>query len=868
MTAAILTSIGIAALAATAAMFLVLWVRPTIRRHFGPRVTYALWAIVPVATLVSLLPSREIVTVETLAPAPQTTVSERAVESAQLAPSGPIDFVPATTSHAPAFSMPDIARILLAVWAIGALFMLARLVYRQRSFMKAHTVGDAALQVAKTQNVGPVAAGIFKSHIIVPVDFKTRYTVLERKLIVAHERAHIKAGDMRFNLIAALIDCLFWFNPLIKFAIQRFKMDQELACDARVMKRFGAHRRAYGEALLKTQFTGDTAPLACAWSSKALKARLEGLSETAPGPLKNMLGGLVAALMISGAAAAAWAAFPEERTVYKSTDVVDQDDLTDEQKAEIKEQVTALKRELREAEKMLAEAKGVEAKKREVERAAAIIERMEEIEHARALTSEVRANENYKRAQAAGLKAKLASMTAQLRAYENLLDQDLEDAQEREVEARIKDLKANLKEVKLQFKELELSRRELREAYKNARRAAEAVDRQAREQDRQAGKQVQMNSEEKRELTDKLTAELAVLTIEARAAERLLFEDLDNKENDSKIRNIDQRIGRFSQKLEELDLDEAEIKNMQEMALRAAEEYERSKIEVKAAGLEVPSKNLDQDSSYNFAFSGDSEPLVLTEAKGNSEALVMSATSTGGVTRVKTSAGNESSSWLSNLFSSDDDGDPASEALGSALVRAAGRGNMRDVRGLIESGADVDYLERGDGTPLLMAARRGHTNVLKTLLDAGADPDTYAPGDGNALLVAAGRGHKNIVSLLLEAGADPNAAAPGDGNALITAARRGHEHIAELLLQNGADPNAYVKGDETPLIGAAAAGYNSIARLLIEAGADVNLAVDSGNFGFLKEDLRSPVGQAKRFGNDRMVKLLLDAGAEDVPAED
>lgn len=128
------------------------------------------------------------------------------------------------------------------------------------------------------------------------------------------------------------------------------------------------------------------------------------------------------------------------------------------------------------------------------------------------------------------------------------------------------------------------------------------------------------------------------------------------------------------------------------------------------------------------------------------------------------------------------------------------------------------------------------------------------------LMAAVQFGNASKVAALIQAGADVNEAVPNDGNPLILAARYGNIEIVKMLIDNGADVNGYVLHDETPLIGAAANGRLEVARLLIDNGAKVNLRVDSGHRSS-RPMYRSPLGQAKLYGHNNMVALLLAKGA-------
>src|SRR3546814_159199 len=122
------------------------------------------------------------------------------------------------------------------------------------------------------------------------------------------------------NAWMAALRCVYWFIPLLWIAADRFRRDQELACNATVVARHPHARRAYGEAMLKTQLSAMPAPLACHWfGGHPLKERIAMLMHPIPGTRRTAVGLAIAGSVIAGTAYAAWAARPAERVDRKST---------------------------------------------------------------------------------------------------------------------------------------------------------------------------------------------------------------------------------------------------------------------------------------------------------------------------------------------------------------------------------------------------------------------------------------------------------------------------------------------------------------------------------------------------------------------
>jgi ankyrin repeat protein len=86
-----------------------------------------------------------------------------------------------------------------------------------------------------------------------------------------------------------------------------------------------------------------------------------------------------------------------------------------------------------------------------------------------------------------------------------------------------------------------------------------------------------------------------------------------------------------------------------------------------------------------------------------------------------------------------------------ALVTAAGDGNERAVRELIDKGAPLNALNQSGGAALHSASWHGKTKIVRALLDRGADPKLKKADGATALSLASGQNHQDIVALLNEA---------------------------------------------------------------------------------------------------------------------
>jgi hypothetical protein len=199
------------------------------------------------------------------------------------------------------------------VWWIGAALFAVYLTLQQREFVKSLGSLSGSRRVFRTtcSDGGPALLGIFRPKIILPVNFRTRYTPLERLLIFSHERTHLRRGDAACNGFAALMRSMFWFNPLVHLASACFRVDQEFACDAAVMREYPHSRRAYAGAMLKTQLADFALPVGCNWrSAEALKERVQMLRRAAPSRASRLSGAVLTALLASFVGCTTWTTQP------------------------------------------------------------------------------------------------------------------------------------------------------------------------------------------------------------------------------------------------------------------------------------------------------------------------------------------------------------------------------------------------------------------------------------------------------------------------------------------------------------------------------------------------------------------------------
>ncbi len=286
----LLLLIGRLALASSAAIAVVLALRPLLRNRLGAVHAYAAWLAVPATMAAVLLPPLAI------AP-PQLAAVLIDLGGASAQP---------VKDAAP--SSGALAQWLLLAWAAGTGLMAGHFFsshwHYVRSLGRLAPAGDA--WVAEHDGAGPLLLGLWRQRVVLPRDFATRFSADEQVLILAHERLHAARGDPAANALLAVLQCCFWFNPLVHIAAPRFRLDQELACDSTVMAAHPGSARVYASAMMKSQLDDATLSASCHWQSHhPLKERIMNLQHFPHAPSRRLAGRVAIGLLVVAGASAA-----------------------------------------------------------------------------------------------------------------------------------------------------------------------------------------------------------------------------------------------------------------------------------------------------------------------------------------------------------------------------------------------------------------------------------------------------------------------------------------------------------------------------------------------------------------------------------
>jgi beta-lactamase regulating signal transducer with metallopeptidase domain len=125
----------------------------------------------------------------------------------------------------------------------------------QRSFTeviaKLRLAHPVALRVS-TEVISPMAMGIWRTSVILPLSVATSLPVDQLEAVLAHELAHIRRWDYFCNLVQTAIECLFFFHPAVWWMSGRTRELREVCCDE-IAARSCADPGIYAEALLQME---------------------------------------------------------------------------------------------------------------------------------------------------------------------------------------------------------------------------------------------------------------------------------------------------------------------------------------------------------------------------------------------------------------------------------------------------------------------------------------------------------------------------------------------------------------------------------------------------------------------------------------
>ncbi len=135
------------------------------------------------------------------------------------------------------------------IWLIG---IFAMLLYTLISYVRIRRKISEAVPLKENIWVcdrisTPFILGIIRPRICLPSSMNGKDMIY----VISHEKAHLKRKDHIWKPLGFLLLSVYWFNPVLWVAYILLCRDIELACDEKVIRRFGTEiKKPYSDALI------------------------------------------------------------------------------------------------------------------------------------------------------------------------------------------------------------------------------------------------------------------------------------------------------------------------------------------------------------------------------------------------------------------------------------------------------------------------------------------------------------------------------------------------------------------------------------------------------------------------------------------
>ncbi len=232
------------------------------------------------------------------------------------------DFTISVNRHTPS----SIGYILFTIWLLG---IFAMVILTVKSILRLLKIENSALllqnpdvcllyrqclnELMITRNIpvystaflkSPIMLGFFKPRIYLPIHLICDYRETDVRYMLLHELQHYKHKDAAANFLMTLVSVVYWFNPLVWYALKEMRNDREVACDTSVLKMLEEDAYAdYGNTLINFAQKVSVFPFPFAsglsGSMKQMKRRIINIASYKKPSFQKTLKGMTAFLLIA-----------------------------------------------------------------------------------------------------------------------------------------------------------------------------------------------------------------------------------------------------------------------------------------------------------------------------------------------------------------------------------------------------------------------------------------------------------------------------------------------------------------------------------------------------------------------------------------
>lgn len=262
-----------------AAIGILLMAKRILKKHLTSRMQFNLWFLLLGLLAVPFLPVRPVqfsqvfLLLDKLKNAVSPNMETVTVTAANGNASGTIkqinDFTLSVSSKTPSI----IGLMLFGIWLIG-IFLMLLLVIKSKARLNALKKSALPLQSREVRMLynnclselkikrnipiystaflkSPIIVGLFRPCIYLPIhlisDFHVNakqhkgipgkcFNATDMRYMLLHELQHYKYKDALASYLMNFFGVLYWFNPLVWYALKEMRNDREVACDTSVLK--------------------------------------------------------------------------------------------------------------------------------------------------------------------------------------------------------------------------------------------------------------------------------------------------------------------------------------------------------------------------------------------------------------------------------------------------------------------------------------------------------------------------------------------------------------------------------------------------------------------------------------------------------
>lgn len=258
---------------------ILLMIKKVLKNHLTSRMQFNLWFLLLGLLAVPFIPVRpvqfsQIISLldkwKNAASAGMETVTETAVNMEASGTARQMnDFALSVSSKTPSV----IGLILLGIWITG-IFAMLLLVIKSKNRLntlkksalplqnrEVHILYSNCLSELKIKRdipiystaflKSPIIVGLFNPCIYLPIHLISDFNAVDMRYILLHELQHYKHKDAIASYLMNLFGVLYWFNPLVWYALKEMRSDREVACDTSVLKLLNENDyEDYGDTLI------------------------------------------------------------------------------------------------------------------------------------------------------------------------------------------------------------------------------------------------------------------------------------------------------------------------------------------------------------------------------------------------------------------------------------------------------------------------------------------------------------------------------------------------------------------------------------------------------------------------------------------